>query len=107
MQYGLSRHIQRVEESMVKGVNKTIIEVNNTGSKVFDRIVFYVSPACSNLSAKNLNRAVRNFTFQLDERAGRGYKSLRQRHITRRKIIMATILGAVIVVAAITLAIIL
>ena len=26
---------------MVKGVNKTVIEVNNTGSKVFDRIVFY------------------------------------------------------------------
>ena len=31
---------------MVKGVNKTVIEVNNTGSKVFDRIVFYVSPSC-------------------------------------------------------------
>ncbi len=91
---------------MVKGVNKTIIEVNNTGSKVFDRIVFYVSPACSNLSAKNLNRAVKNFTFSLDERAGRGYTSLRRRHINRRRIIMASILG-VVVVAIVTLAIIL
>ena len=92
---------------MVKGVNKTIIEVNNTGSKVFDRIVFYVSPACSNLSAKNLNRAVRNFTFQLDERAGRGYKSLRQRHINRRRIIMAATLGAVILATVITFILIL
>ena len=91
---------------MVKGVNKTIIEVNNTGSKVFDRIVFYVSPACSNLSAKNLNRAVKNFTFSLDERAGRGYTSLRRRHINRRRIIMASILG-VVVVAIVTFAIIL
>ena len=70
---------------MVKGVNKTVIEVNNTGSKVFDRIVFYVNPACSNLSSKNLNRAVKNFTFGLDERAGRGYKSLRARYILRRR----------------------
>ncbi len=72
---------------MVKGVNKTIIEVNNTGSKVFDRIVFYVSPACANLSAKSLNKAIKSFTFQLDERAGRGYKSLRKRYMTRRRII--------------------
>ncbi len=92
---------------MVKGVNKTIIEVNNTGSKVFDRIVFYVSPTCSNLSAKSLNRAVKNFTFQLDERAGRGYKTLRQRHLTRRRIIAAAIVGAVITAVAITLMIIL
>ena len=92
---------------MVKGVNKTIIEVNNTGSKVFDRIVFYVSPTCSNLSAKNLNRAIRNFTFQLDERAGRGYKTLRQRHLTRRRIIIAAAIGIVITAAVITLAVVL
>ncbi len=92
---------------MVKGVNKTIIEVNNTGSKVFDRIVFYVSPECSNLSAKNLNRAVKNFTFQLDERAGRGYKSLRQRHTIRRRITMAAILGGLVTVAAIVFLVVL
>lgn len=93
--------------SVVKGVNKTVIEVNNTGSKVFDRIVFYVNPACSNLSAKNLNRAIKSFTFGLDERAGRGYKSLRQRHITRRRIIaVAFCIGAVVAIG-ITLALIL
>lgn len=92
---------------MVKGVNKTIIEVNNTGSKVFDRIVFYVSPAFSNLSAKSLNRAVKNFTFQLDERAGRGYKSLRQRYVTKRRVLTAVIAGIGITLVAITLAIIL
>ncbi len=87
---------------MVKGVNKTIIEVNNTGSKVFDRIVFYVSPACSNLSAKNLNRAMKNFTFQLDDRAGRGYKrTLRQRHILRRRLIIASALGLLAAVGTI------
>ena len=92
---------------MVKGVNKTIIEVNNTGSKVFDRIVFYVSPACSNLSAKNLNRAIKNFTFQLDERAGRGYKTLRQQRIMRRRVLIAAVVGSVMAAVCITLAIIL
>ena len=36
---------------MVKGVNKTVIEVNNTGSKIFEKIVFYVSPQYGNLNA--------------------------------------------------------
>ena len=30
---------------MVKGVNKTIIEINNTGSKYFDRVVLFINPA--------------------------------------------------------------
>lgn len=92
---------------MVKGVNKTVIEVNNTGSKVFDRIVFYVNPACSNLSSKNLNRAVRNFTFGLDERAARGYKSLRERHVKRRRIRLLIGLGVIITTVGVVLAIIL
>lgn len=91
---------------MVKGVNKTIIEVNNTGSKVFDKIVFYVSPSCSNLSHKNLNRAIKSFTFQLDERAGRGYNSLRKRMLIKRRIVIG-IAAAVLLVAGITLALIL
>lgn len=88
---------------MVKGVNKTIIEVNNTGSKVFDRIVFYVSPTCSGLSAKNLNRAIKNFTFGLDDRAGKGYKTLRQKRLIRRKIFISSIAALVAVAVTITL----
>lgn len=92
---------------MVKGVNKTVIEVNNTGSKVFDRIVFYVSPSCVNLSAKNLNRAIKNFTFDFDNRAGRGYNSLRKRMLLRRRLIVGAVAAAVLLAAGITLALIL
>lgn len=42
---------------MVKGVNKSIIEVNNTGSEMFEKIVFYVSPKFSSLSSKSLQMA--------------------------------------------------
>ena len=69
---------------MVKGVNKTVIEVNNTGSKVFDRIVFYVTAQYGNLSAKELLKATENFTFQFDKRSGRGYKRLRRRMLRKK-----------------------
>ncbi len=91
---------------MVKGVNKTIIEVNNTGSKVFDRIVFYVNPTCSNMSAKNLNRAIKNFTFQLDEGIPRSKMSLRRKHILRRRAIIASIISGFAIIG-VTLAFIL
>jgi len=42
---------------MVKGVNKNIIEVNDTGSEIFEKIVFYVAPKYGNLGAKVLDRA--------------------------------------------------
>lgn len=92
---------------MVKGVNKTVIEVNNTGSKVFDRIVFYVSPSCSNLSHKNLNRAIKSFTFDFDARAGKGYNSLRKRMLLKRRIAVCIATAAVLLAVGITLAFIL
>ncbi len=92
---------------MVKGVNKTVIEVNNTGSKVFDRIVFYVSPACSNLNAKSLKRAVQGFTFQLDERAGRGYTALRKRHLRRKRMLFILFSATALALATLVTALIL
>ena len=83
---------------MVKGVNKTVIEVNNTGSKVFDRIVFYVSADYGNLSAKQLCRAARNFTFQFDERAGKGYRNLRKRMIIKKRLFISSLVGAALAV---------
>ncbi|MBR4910937.1 MAG: hypothetical protein IKZ47_06425 [Clostridia bacterium] len=76
---------------MVKGVNKTVIEVNNTGSKVFDRIVFYVTAQYGNLSAKELLKATESFTFQFDKRSGKGYKRLRRRMLRKRLMIAAAL----------------
>ena len=81
---------------MVKGVNKTVIEVNNTGSKVFDRIVFYVTAQYGNLSAKELMKATESFTFQFDKRSGKGYKKLRRRMLFNK----ALICGVVVIAAA-------
>ena len=71
---------------MVKGVSKTIIEVNNTGSKLFEKIVFYVTPEYGNLNAKQLKRAAANFSFNYDSTLK---KSNLRRRIKRKKIIKA------------------
>ncbi len=39
---------------MVKGVNKTVIEINETGNKYFERVVFYISPEYSFMSQNKL-----------------------------------------------------
>ncbi len=69
---------------LVKGVSKTIIEVNNTGSKLFEKIVFYVTPEYGNLNAKHLKRAAANFSFNYDSSLNN--RTLRKR-VKRKKII--------------------
>lgn len=85
---------------MVKGVNKSVIEINDTGSEIFDRIVFFVSPKYGNLSAKKLKSETEKFTFQFDARAGKGYRSLRQRAIIRKRLIIASAVTAAVGIAA-------
>jgi hypothetical protein len=78
---------------MVKGVSKTIIEVNNTGSKYFEKIVFYVTPQYGNLSAKQLKKAASTFSFNFDNTVSQ--KSLRK-VINRRKIVILSSIGAML-----------
>lgn len=91
---------------MVKGVSKTVIVVNNTGSKLFEKIVFYVTPEYGTLSAKQLRRAASNFTFHFDDSMPNG--NLRKRH-RRNKLIRNILLicSALISIGAIALLIIL
>ena len=92
---------------MVKGVNKTVIEVNNTGSKMFEKIVFYVTPQYGNLSAKRLNKAASEFSFNFDE-SGSCYQPLRKCFKSKRRARMIGLAcGLLVVVAAVVLIIIL
>ena len=76
---------------MVKGVSKTVIEVNNTGSKLFEKIVFYVTPEYGNLNAKQLKRAAANFSFNYDSTL---QKTALRKRVKRRKIIKISIVSA-------------
>lgn len=90
---------------MVKGVSKTVIVVNNTGSKLFEKIVFYVTPEYGTLSAKQLKKAASSFSFNYDDTVRR--RSLRS-VIKRKKMIRLIAVSSIAVVAAaVALAIIL
>ena len=87
---------------MVKGVNRTVIEVNDTGSKVFEKIVFYVSPQYGNLSAKALKQAAGEIYLGVNSYTKN--KTLRKRMIIRRRIIVVSaVLLAVLSAVIITL----
>lgn len=90
---------------MVKGVNKTVIEVNNTGSKLFEKIVFYVTPEYGNLSAKQLRRAASAFSFNYDSPPNTG--TLRKRYKRKRMLRLFLLSIPAVLVLAVVLAIIL
>lgn len=46
---------------MIKGVNKVIIEVNDTKSDIFEKAVFYVRPEFSNKSNAKLQNSAKKF----------------------------------------------
>lgn len=79
---------------MVKGVNKTVIEVNDTGSKVFEKIVFYVSPQYGNLNAKVLSKAATEISLGLDSYPKK--KTLRRRAQIRRRIIIMSAVSLIL-----------
>lgn len=87
---------------MVKGVNKTVIEVNDTGSKMFEKIVFYVTPQYGTLSAKQLRRAAREFSFSFCETPPVRTPSLRKRvkNKKRTKAVIAGGTAAAVIAAA-------
>ncbi len=89
---------------MVKGVNKTVIEVNNTGSKLFEKIVFYVTPEYCNLSAKQLRKAASSFSFNFDSPHPKN--SLRRRYKLRKKrvlcisgVLMAVVTASIMILS--------
>ena len=69
---------------MVKGVNKTVIEVSNTGSRMFEKIVFYVTPQYGNLDPAKLQRAASELSFKFDEK-GTYTPPLRERCKKRKR----------------------
>ncbi len=86
---------------MVKGVSKTVIVVNNTGSKLFEKIVFYVTPEYGTLSAKQLKKAASSFSFNYDDSVP---KAALRRRVKRKKQIRALILASAALLALVTVA---
>ncbi len=91
---------------MVKGVSKTVIVVNNTGNKYFEKIVFYVTPEYGNLSAGHLNSAATKFISTLD--INKYEKSTQRKRCKRKRTVrLAVLFGLLLVAIGVILAVIL
>ena len=67
---------------MVKGVNKSVIEINQTGSKYFSKIILYVSPGFNEKSASKLADEAEKIVKELSVVS---YRPLRER-VRKRKV---------------------
>lgn len=85
---------------MVKGVNRTVIEVNDTGNEMFEKIVLYVKPKYGNLGAAQLQKALGEFHLGYN-----GVRPLRKR-VKLRKRRVALLSVGLLTLAAVTLLIV-
>ncbi len=86
---------------MVKGVNKKIIEINNTENELFEKIVLYVSPKAGAANSAKVKRAVNDVVSNLSDNSPKT-KSLREiikmqeRRKKRFKIILLCIASLIV-----------
>jgi hypothetical protein len=73
---------------MVKGVNKRVIEVNNTGNKFFEKIVIYVTPEYSNLSPLELKKATDSLVLGFRDTNLYSKPTLRRKHKRKKRLIL-------------------
>ena len=90
---------------MVKGVNRQIIEINDTGNKYFERVLLFVSPARSDTNEKDLYAQAQHYVSSLSEEEGRVSLRKRCRAKNRKKIIIiaSSLLGIAAVAGIILL----
>ena len=92
---------------MVKGVSRNIIEINNTGSDCFERIVFYISPDFS-ASGRNVADIAANELEKILNGSRDCKISLRYRvKAKKRRRAICIIAGAVIIIFAAVIGIVL
>lgn len=84
---------------MVKGVNKTVIEINDTGSQMFERVVLFVSPQYGNISTKRLNCEARSLIRKFDSDYATT-PSVRERFRQRRRVRTVLCVAALILLSA-------
>ncbi len=85
---------------MVKGVNRQIIEINDTGNNYFEKALLFVAPGRSDTPNAKLKAEAKHYLLSLSK--AQEPKTLRQRHkIKMRKKHLIVISSAVAFAAAV------
>lgn len=85
---------------MVKGTNRTVIEINDTGNKMFEKIILFVSAEYGNVSNRRLKCETEKILMQYSENQIIPTRSIRAFYKRKRRI--AFCVGAVALAALIT-----
>lgn len=87
---------------MVKGVNKQIIEINDTGNSYFERVLLFVAPGKSDVPVEELKSEAKSYLLNLSS----DFKpnGLREQYgrKKKRKLIALSCLVSAVVLSAIT-----
>lgn len=97
--YGGKNEKPKGARVMLKGVNKQIIEINDTGSDCFEKVLFFVKPEYLPISQNRLEISAQNYIDTLlrpGVQAGGGYLRRRQ----KKKKVKFCFAGACIIGAA-------
>ncbi len=87
---------------MVKGVNRQIIEINDTGNRYFERVLLFVSPDKSDMPTERLKKEAKSLLLDLSPDFN-GTVGLRERYkqkLKRKKLAIA--FTAVTLISALT-----
>ncbi len=89
---------------MVKGVNKKIIEINNTENEFFEKIILYVSPKAGAPNSAKVKRAASELVSNLsgDSLKTKGLREILEQKRKQKKRIIIFSLCAVALLAVAT-----
>lgn len=88
---------------MLRGVNRSIVEVAGSGSRYFEKAILFVRPECAGLSTGRLEAGAREYLEKLE--AGGELPLLRVREsrraaaLRRRRVLLRVMIGLVAVAA--------
>ena len=90
---------------MVKGTNRTVIEINDTGNKMFEKVILFVSAEYGNISTKRLRKESELLLDSYSEKPIMQPKTIRKLYKKKRVVayVASGLLGIGIIVGLIIL----
>ena len=88
---------------MIKGVNKAIIEINETGNKYFEKAILFVRTETSEASQKRLEKEAKEYVKNIDKLPFYDYFDLSADRKRKRRLFLILggyllLLGTIVVV---------
>ncbi len=86
---------------MVRGINRTVIEINDTGSDFFEKVILFVTPEYGNMSTRHLkaeaDRIINEYYPEIKDR-----ENIRAVYRKRKMIKMCSIIAGAIIAVFVT-----